>query len=119
MGTKELQEEIKRLLNKLKWSQKRLGRELYFAKHEYEDDNLELKRYEEKVKKDLTRKTTKIGVLETYLDLISQHNEFKNIGFEIPTYMSSGVLGDEMEIEMEKISKLASELIAKSDDHNT
>ncbi|WP_462166404.1 hypothetical protein [Pseudoalteromonas sp. GB43] len=55
MGTTELQEEIKSLLGRLKWSQKRLGRELYYAKYD-DDDVVEVSRHEEKVKKESNKK---------------------------------------------------------------
>ena len=109
MGTVELQNEIKSILAKLKWSQKRLGREFYIAKHDYDDD-VEIKRYEEKVKKDLSRERIKPELLFSYLDVISQHNEFKNLDVIIPQYRKSNVLSDTMEVGMNDISKLISKL---------
>jgi hypothetical protein len=110
MGTKELQKEIKIMLGKLKWSQKKLGREFYYAKHEFEDDLTEINRYEEKAKKDLSRNTTKPEILQSYLNLISQHNEFKGLDIIIPPYTKSGALSDEMERGMQRISKLITNL---------
>lgn len=110
MGTTELQNEIKSLIAKLKWSQKRLGREFYIAKHDYDDDD-EIRRYEEKVKKDLTRNSTKPELLLSYLKVISQHNEFKNLDIVIPFYHESGELSDVMEKGMNKISKSVNNLI--------
>lgn len=109
MGTIELQKEIKSILAKLKWSQKRLGREFYIAKHDYDDDD-EIRQYEEKVKKDLSRKTTKPELLVSYLEIISRHNEFQNLNIIIPSYRKSGVLSDTMELGMNNISKLISKL---------
>jgi len=109
MGTVELQNEIKSILAKLKWSQKRLGREFYIAKHDYDDDN-EIRQHEEKVKKDLSRKTTKPELLASYLEVISQHNEFQNLNIVIPSYFKSGVLSDTVELGMSNVSKLISKL---------
>jgi hypothetical protein len=109
MGTEELQKEIKRLLGKLKWSQKRLGREFYYLKHD-DDDPVEISRYEEKAKKDLLRKSTSPNVLQSYLDLIVQHNEFKKLDIIIPIYQQSGFLSEGIERGMVKISKIISEL---------
>ncbi|MBE0420202.1 hypothetical protein ACTXIM_15970 [Pseudoalteromonas nigrifaciens] len=110
MGTVELQNEIKHILAKLKWSQKRLGREFYIAKHDYDDDD-EIRQYEEKVKKDLMRKTTKPELLNSYLEVISQHNEFQSLNIVIPSYCKSGILSDEMELGMSNISKLISKIV--------
>lgn len=109
MGTVELQNDIKSILAKLKWSQKRLGREYYIAKHDYDDD-VEIKRHEEKVKKDLSREGIKPELLCSYLDVISQHSEFKNLDVLIPQYRKSDVLSDTMEVGMNDISKLISKL---------
>ncbi|TMP39936.1 hypothetical protein CWB96_22735 [Pseudoalteromonas citrea] len=112
MGTTELQEEIKRLLGKLKWSQKKLGRELYHAKYD-DDDFVEISRYEEKVKKDLIRKSTKTEVLESYMDIIVKHEEFQKLDIMVPTYQKTGVLSERMESGMNNISRLVGELISK------
>jgi hypothetical protein len=109
MGTIELQNEIKSILAKLKWSQKRLGREFYIAKHDYDNDD-EIRQYEEKVRKDLSRKTTKPELLASYLKVISQHKEFENLNIVIPSYYKSGVLSDAMELGMSNVSKLISKL---------
>ncbi|WP_019601170.1 hypothetical protein [Teredinibacter turnerae] len=112
MGTAELQEEIKKLLSKLKWSQKRLGRELYYVKHN-DDDAVEISRYEEKAKKDLVRKSTKPEVLQTYLDIIIKHDEFQKLDIIVPAYQRIGVLSDNMESGMYRISKLVSKLTSE------
>lgn len=112
MGTAELQEESKKLLGKLKWSQKRLGRELYYVKHN-DDDAVEISRYEEKVKKDLVRKSTKPEVLQTYLNIIIKHDEFQKLDIIVPTYQRIGVLSDNMESGMYSISKLVSKLTSE------
>jgi hypothetical protein len=109
MGTAELQSDIKSILAKLKWSQKRLGREFYIAKHDFEDD-VEIKRYEENVKKDLLRESISPELLLSYLDVISQHREFINLDVLIPQYLKSNVLSDTMEVGMNDISKLISKL---------
>lgn len=112
MGTMELQEEIKRLLGKLKWSQKRLGRELYYAKYD-DDDVVEISRHEEKVKKDLIRKSTKTEVLQSYMDIIVNHDEFQKLDLMVPKYQKTGVLSEHMESGMNNISRLVGNLISK------
>ena len=109
MGTADLQREIKSLLGKLNWSQKRLGRELYIVKCDYDDDD-EIRRYEEKVKKHLSRSSTDPELLQCYLDVISQHSEFKNLDIIIPQYRSGPILSETMEEGMKNISKLISKM---------
>lgn len=112
MGTAELQKEIKRLLGKLNWSQKRLGRELYYFKYE-DDDEKEKQRYEENVKKHLSRESTKIEVLQNYIDLIAQHEESKKLDIIFPRYIRTSVLSARMEDGMKDISKLIGKLISE------
>lgn len=113
MGTAELQEEIKTLLKKLKWSQRRLGSEFYYAQHGCEDDDKELNRYEEKAKKDLLRTTTKVEVLQSYLNLITQHDEFMKLGLVVPVYLKNKLFSEEMELGMKKISELIGKLASE------
>ena len=113
METAELQEEIKNLLAKLNWSQKRLGGEFYDSKYEFEDDDVERARYEEKAKKHLSRSTTKREILKSYLDVILHHDEFKKLDLVVPTYKRSGLLSEEMEVGMENISKLISNIVSE------
>ncbi len=82
MGTEthRLQKEIKRLIKRLGWSQKRLARELQAV----EDDdgcatNQEVKQYEERVKKHLNRPTVSSELLERYLQQIQEHEDFRKL----------------------------------------
>lgn len=100
----ELQEEIKKILSSMNWSQKRLARELYYERND-SDDEVELRREEEKIKKSLSRPTTKVELLEAYLNFIRCHKDFSVTDNVIPTYQSSGVLSEYLESEMKEISK--------------
>ncbi|PSU34567.1 hypothetical protein C9I99_05505 [Photobacterium lutimaris] len=75
MDVIEIQSEIKSQLDLLGWSQKKLARELYMDEFEY-DDELEIRRYEERVKKALSRSTTKFELLRGYLNFIRSHPTF-------------------------------------------
>lgn len=106
MGTKErqsaqredLQKEIKGYLKRMKWSQMRLGRELYYEQHQFESDEeeLEANRFGEKAKKDLSRKTTEIEVLEVYKNLIFQHKEFAKLGLAVTSQHQSNDLSSSL-----------------------
>lgn len=100
----KLQKEIKSILAELKWSQKRLAREIHYERYEIEDPE-QLKRDEEKIRKSLSRPTTKIELLESYLGFIREHHEFLSLDKVIPFYQESGVLSETMELEMKNISQ--------------
>lgn len=110
MGTIELQKEIKIILAKLDWSQKRLGREVYMAKFDHDNDD-EIRQYEEKIKKDLSRPTTKPELLNSYLDIISQHRDFEKLDVVLPTYYKSDILEGPVEKGLGDISKMVSQLV--------
>ena len=101
--TKELQADIKSLIKKLKWSRKTLACEIFY-------DSTDLARFEESLKKSLTRETTKPELLQRYLNIISQHRDFKKLKTIVPQYHQSGTLSKGMEIGMKNISKLISNM---------
>lgn len=104
MDTLELQKEIKKIIGRLGWSQKRLGREVYTATFD-DDDFEEITKYEERLKKDLSRKTTNPDRLRKYLEIISQHREFEKLDIVSPIYLSNNVLSETMQKGMMDISK--------------
>ncbi|HQS57634.1 MAG: hypothetical protein B7Y56_08820 [Gallionellales bacterium 35-53-114] len=102
-ATTDLQKEIKRLLSIIGWSQKRLGAEIYLAK--YDDDNeLDIRKTEESVKRSLSRNSTKLEVLEHYLKFITSHQDYLKTNYSTPLYISTNILPYEIEEEMKKIS---------------
>lgn len=115
MGTKEtkyLQSEIKELIKGLDWSQKQLGEAVYFSRYDDEDET-EIQRMVEKVKKNLTRPTTKHEILEQYLCVIANHPEFIKSQRVIPCYVSLDELEPQLEQEMKIISKSVTRLVEK------
>lgn len=115
MGTKEtknLQNEIQNLLAELNWSQKQLGEAVYFAHHDFDsEDETEIKRMVEKVKKHLTRPTTNTETLESYLEVIASHPEFTKTQRVIPRYVSIGEFEPQFEQEMKLISQSITKLV--------
>lgn len=102
--TKHLQKEVKDYLAKLKWSQKRFAREWYVEYHEIDNED-EMKSFQEKVKKDLSRDTTKAELLQSYLEFITQHDEFAKLDCVYQPYKSNGLLSTGIESGMAKISQ--------------
>jgi transcriptional regulator with XRE-family HTH domain len=104
--TRELQTIIKELCTRAGWSQKRLAREIYIASQEYDDeDDIEINRFEEKLKKALSRPTTKPEQLQHYLDVMRDMTAIEKTDLIVPQYHSSKVLEPELEKAMLEISK--------------
>ncbi len=113
MGTKEtkhLQNEIKKLIDGLNWSQKQLGEAVYFSRYDDEDET-EIQRMVEKVKKHLTRPTTKPEILAQYINVIANHPEYRKTQRVIPCYVSLGEFNPQFEQEMKGISQSITKLI--------
>lgn len=110
MNTKDLQTEIKLMIGKLKWTQKRLAREIYTETHEYDND-IEIGRFEESLKKDLSRESTKPERLMEYIKIISRHDEFKRLDIIVPIYISTETLSPLMKDEMKRISSCINMLL--------
>jgi ribosomal protein L31 len=112
-GTKHLQSEIKKLIDGLGWSLRQLGEAVYFSRFDDEDET-EIQRMVEKVKKHLTRSTTSQEILAQYLSVIANHPEFRKTQRVIPHYASIGEFDQQFEQEMKVISQLATKLVKHS-----
>jgi len=108
MGTKqeslELQLQIKSLVAELGWSQNRLARILYTEFNELDDDG-EILRFQEKIKKELQRPTTKVERLKVYLDVIVRHRETKKLDLVFNKYMPKNSISPTLRKGMEDISQ--------------
>ena len=103
MTTKEMQNEINEIISKLSWSQYRLADVLYTAKYD-DDGNVEDKngktdkdRCYEKLKKELTRSSTKPALLESYLQIICNDREFEKLDCVKPFYVKHDDLNSTVE----------------------
>jgi hypothetical protein len=106
MTTKQLQESIKTIMASLGWSVPHLAEVIYTATHdEHQHCDDELKRFREKIKKELNRETTKPEKLEQYLRVISQDREFEKIDLIIPNYIPDPDMSDDMLKGLKGISK--------------
>jgi hypothetical protein len=108
--TQRLQDEIKRLIKQLGWSQQRFARELQAM----DDDNAdrwtageeETSRYEERVKKQLTRQTVAPELLRRYLQQLQSHEAFANLDVIVPYFEADTSLPQELLEGMRKISAM-------------
>lgn len=107
MTTNTKQQQIRGELSKLNWSMANFVKE-YDKYHKYKS-----KLTEESFKKQLSRKTTSTGLLNTYLDFIYSHKEWRRLGNIKPYYTSQEYFSSEFHEPMKKISKLISERVEK------
>ncbi|KMQ72853.1 hypothetical protein [Marinobacter subterrani] len=107
MGTErtlELQKAIESLIARVGWSRKALARQLHWELNDTDDDE-ELKRFEERLKKELTRPTTKPELLERYLDILRQLPDIEKAGLVIPQYVATKHMDPDIESVLMDISK--------------
>ena len=115
MGTEqeiiEIQSFIKKIASELGWTQNRLARIIYTEIYDFDDDE-EIRKFQEKFKKELQRTTTKLERLKEYVDILIRHPEAKNINLifnkKLPKHsISLNIISDFYEIshEIDKIIK--------------
>lgn len=102
--TQELQEIIKQLCGRVGWSQKRLAREIFYELNDVDDD-AEMQRFEESLKKALTRPKTKPELLQYYLDVMRAIPAIQKADLIVPQYVSTNLLDPELEKAMTLVSK--------------
>lgn len=113
METREAQEQIRLLCNKLGWSQAKLARELYIELYD-EDDDLEIARFTEKLKKQLNRSSTSLERLEAYINIIVIHPDFDNIDLVMRKQIATpGLLPDILVRGLRGVSKKLTQKIER------
>tara|TARA_R110000868_G_C10959968_1_gene768415 strand:- start:3119 stop:3490 length:372 start_codon:yes stop_codon:yes gene_type:complete len=107
MGTKqeshELLLQIKGLIAELGWTQNRLARILYSELHEWDDQD-EIYRFQEKLKKELQRPTTNADRLKVYLDVMVRHPEAQKLDVVMNRYIPQGSISSSLSKGMKDIS---------------
>lgn len=119
MGTEiqRLQNEIKRLIKQLGWSQKRFARELQAIDDDDADrwtaGEEETSRYEERVKKQLTRQTVAPELLRRYLQQLQSHEAFANLDVIVPYFEADASLPQDLLEGMRKISAMLDDQVTE------
>jgi hypothetical protein len=118
LETQRFQSEIKNLIKKLGWSERKFADEMYMLKlpDGRDDDEDEMDRFYESFKKQLNRSTTPSETLSEYLRLISQHEEVKKAKIVIPCFYNEDALR-KYKIDcdfMLEISKTATKLVKRN-----
>lgn len=108
MGTKqesiELQAQIKKLTTELGWSQNKLARILYTELNEWDDED-EIAKFQEKLKKELQRSTTKAERLRIYLDVIIGYPEAQKLDLVLNKYIPLKSISSSLSEAMRDISQ--------------
>lgn len=79
LETKNLQREIKHILNALKWSYNNFSGKYLIEENDYDVEEEEITKFTEALKKQLKRKTTKTELLNKYLEFLKQTSEYKKL----------------------------------------
>ena len=107
MGTEkeshELLLQIKGLIAELGWTQNRLARILYSELHEWDDED-EIYKFQEKLKKELQRPTTKVDRLKVYLDVMVRHPEAQKLDVFMNRYIPQESISSSLSKGMKDIS---------------
>lgn len=108
MGTKqttlELKYQIKELVTELGWSQNRLAQIVYTEMNDWDDDDAILK-FQERLKKELQRSTTKPEKLQRYLEIIVSHPEAQKLDIVLNKYVPQGSITASLSRGMGDISQ--------------
>ncbi len=103
-ATKELQSQIKALISELGWSQNQLARVLYTELSDWDDED-EILKFQEKLKKELQRSTTKVERLTTYLEIITDHPDTQKLDVVFNKYIPSGAISKNLSQALGELSK--------------
>lgn len=100
---KKIQEDLKKWITKIGMTQKSfIGQYCIENFVNYHDEEIE--QYYEKFKKELSRKTTKVEVLDKYFEFLYSLEEFKNVGYIKPVLIEDDEFGSLFSQRMKKIS---------------
>lgn len=97
------QKELKDWITKIGMTQKYfIGQYCIESFYNYSEEEIE--QYYEKFKKELSRKTTKVEVLDKYFEFLYSLEEFKKVGYIKPVYIEDDEFGSSFNQRMKKIS---------------
>jgi len=82
---KEKQQYLKNWLKKIGISQKNFAERVFYCKYD-SDNEEEIKHFFEKFIKHINRNSTDIKLIESYLDILFEQNEFLKLSFVKPQF---------------------------------
>jgi hypothetical protein len=102
--TTEVQLQIKRIIKELGWTQNKFARILYTEMNEWDDED-EILKFQERVKKELQRTSTKVEKLKKYLEILMQLPETQTIDVVSNRYVPQGAISLSLGRAMADISQ--------------
>ena len=105
---KEKQQDLKDWLKKLGLSQPIFAERVFYYINE-SDNEEEMKQFVERFKKAINRDSTDIKLIESYLDILFEQNEFLKLGLVKPKFHYEDDFDDIFNQRMKNISKSISE----------
>ena len=112
---KEKQQDLKNWLKKLGLSQPIFAERAFYHMND-SDNEEEMKQFIERFKKAINRDSTDIKLIESYLDILFQQNEFLKLSLVKPTFNYENDFDDTFNQRMKKISKSIIEKIEEETD---
>ncbi len=112
---KEKQQNLKDWLKKLGLSQNIFAERIFYYMND-SDNKEEMKQFIERFKKAINRDSTDIKLIESYLDILFEQNEFLKLGLVKPSFHYENDFDDTFNEKMKKISKTISEQLEKETD---
>ncbi len=110
------QKELKEWLKKLGLSQNVFAERVFYEINE-SDNEEEIKQFIERFKKAINRDSTDIGLIESYLKILYQQNEFLKLGLVVHESYCDDEFSDAFNKRMKKISRdITDNILEKEDD---
>jgi len=112
---KQKQQELKDWLKKLGLSQNVFAERVFYEINE-SDNEQEMQQFIERFKKAINRESTDIGLIDSYLKILYQQNEFLKLGLVNHTVYCDDEFSDVFNKRMKKISEKITDSILEKDD---
>jgi len=106
------QQELKSWLKKLGLSQSVFAERVFYHIND-SDNEEEIKQFIERFKKAINRSSTDVKLIESYLSILFEQNEFLKLGLEKPQFYYENDFDDDFNKKMRKISQSISERFEK------
>jgi len=110
--TKGLQAEIRALIAELGWTQNKLAKVLYVEMQDWEDED-EIHRFQERLKKELQRTTTPPEKLKKYMGLLVNHPDVQKMTPLLRNGVRLGAISESLSSGIHEISHEIDDLITK------
>jgi len=111
---KQKQQELKDWLKKLGLSHNVFAERVFYEINE-SDNEQEIQQFIERFKKAINRESTNIGLIESYLKILYQQNEFLKLGLVVHEPYCEDEFSDAFNKRMKKLSEKITDRILEKD----